>query len=379
MQPAARNSTAGVALTATQVTSLIRDTNALKVSTGLELLDVTLTVLADLTDWFDGVNSTVERDSYATLHGTANLVVSQDLDWGTAILRPYMILSDFTTSVRFNLGAYLASSPQAVIGNVPSTHAVDGFDILHWLNTPVGEAYTVQAGSSYLGAVEAIMLAQGIVAYQIDQTRWDAVLPASRVWVLNSQTTWLMIINDLLQAVGYRGIYSDWDGVLRLEPYLNPGDRPSEWVYDAEPSTSMLGDRMATNDFFNAPNRWVFFTSPNPDGVQPVEGAGVYTFVNDRMGPTSVAARHRTITAVPLQVDAVDQAALVALASAAIDADLRRMTTYQVATAPNPLHWHFDRVVVNDPLLGPLSDILVTKWTLPLSGGNMSQEWSLLS
>ncbi len=378
MQPAARNSTTGVALTAAQVTSLIRDTDALKISTGLELLDVTLTVLADLTDWFNG--GTVERDSYATLHGTASLTVSQDLDWGTAILRPYMVLSDFTTSVRFNLGAYLASSPEAVIGESPPTHTVSGFDILLWLSTPVGEAYTVGAGTGYLAAVEAIMLAQGIVAYRIDQARWDATLTSSRTWVLNSQTTWLMIINDLLQAIGYRGIYSDWDGILRVEPYLNPSDRPSEWVYDAEAGTSMLDThRVAVRDFFNAPNRWVFFTSPDPAGEQPMEGDGIYTFVNDRLGPTSVAARGRTITAVPQQVDAVDQPALVALAQASIDADLRLMTTYQIPTAPNPLHWHFDRITVNDSMLGPLSDILVTKWSLPLNGGNMSQEWSLLS
>lgn len=376
MQPAARASVAGIDLSAAQVESLIRDTAALKTSAGVELLDIGLNVLADLTDVFAG--GTVSRSSYATLHGTATLHVAQTLDWGTAILRPYMILNDGVTFARFNLGAYLTSSPREEVGEAPATHEIAGYDILHWLNTPVGEAFSVDAGTGYLAAAETILTTQGIVAYQIDQTRADAVLPTARIWPLDANTTWLNIVNDLTSAIGYQGIWSDWNGALRIVPYVNPTDRATEWLYDTDPLTSMLGQRVAVRDFFNAPNRWVFYWSADPSGAQPVEGAGVYTFVNEATGPTSRAARNRTITAAPQQVDAVDQTALIALAQSRIDADLRLMTTFEMTTAPNPLHWHFDRVTVDDPELGILPDALVTKWDLPLDGEDMTQSWSLL-
>src|SRR6266498_3300 len=274
VQPAARPSVAGIDLSSAQVVSLIRDTPALEVSAGLELLDLGLNVLADLTDVFAG--GSVSRASYATLHGTATLHVAQTLDWGTAILRPYMILGDGVTSARFNLGAYLTSSPREVIGELPASHEVAGYDLLHWLNAPVGEAYSVDAGTGYLAAAEAILTTQGIVTYQIDQTRGDAVLPAARIWPLDANTTWLNIVNDLTSAVGYQGIWSDWDGALRVGPYVNPADRATEWLYDVDPLTSMLGQqRVAVQDFFAAPNRWVFFWSADPSGAQPVDGAGI--------------------------------------------------------------------------------------------------------
>jgi hypothetical protein len=69
---------------------------------------------------------------------------------------------------------------------------------------------------------------------------------------------------------------------------------------------------------------------------------------------------------------------LVAQARSRIEADLRLSTTYEVPSSPNPLHWHFDRIVASDPGIGPLSDCLVTSWTLPLDGDWMSQTWSLL-
>jgi hypothetical protein len=382
VQPLARNATilatgASTALSAAQVLALVQNSPALDVSSGVELLDVTLAVLADLTGSFE--DGTVSRDSYATLHGTASLLLAQELDWGTAILRPYMSLSDGTTSARFNLGAYLTSSPETEMANQPIPHQIEGFDILHWLNTPVGGPYVVAAGTGYLAAAEAILLAQGIQAYTIDQTQAGQVLPSPKTWALDQNTTWLNVVNDLLAAVGYLGVWSDWDGRLRMTPYIPPTTRGPEWLYTTDQATSMLApDRKVKRDYFQAPNRWVFYWSQDPSGAQPVEGAGIYTYVNQASGPTSVAARGRVITAPPLQVDAVDQASLVAQAQALIDADLRLGTTFEIGTAPNPLHWHFDRVTLADPAVGPLTECLVNKWTLPIKGGDMTHEWSQL-
>jgi hypothetical protein len=378
VQPAARTDPrTGAALTAAQVTALIRDSAAVQVSAGCELLDVGLNVLADLSDFL--VGGSVGRDPYATLHGTATLSLAQELDWGTAILRPYLVLSDGTVTARFNLGAYLTSSPTTVAGSDPITHDITGYDILHWLNTPVGEAYVVAAGTGYLAAAEAILLAQGITAYLIDQDRAASVLAAPRVWVLDQRTTWLNVVNDLLAGVGYQGLWSDWDGRLRMTPYLLPSARASEWLYGTDVASSMLGpDRAVTRDFFNAPNRWVFYWSQDPSGAAPVDGAGLYTYVNQANGPTSVASRGRVITAAPQQLDVVDQTALVAAAQSKIDADLRLATTIDMPVAPNPLHWHFDRVTVDDPGVGPLAEVLVVKWSLPLDGGDGAQVWSVL-
>src|SRR6476469_6362776 len=371
MQGAARGG-----YTDAQITSLIRDSGSVEISAGLDLIDLSLTVLDDLTGDFLG--GSVTRANYATLHGTADLNISRDLDWGTALVRPYMNMTDGVTTARFNLGVYLTSSPRTDAVEIPVTHSVTAYDILHWLNTPVGEAYTVESGKGYLAAVDTILIAEGILAYQIDHTQAAAVLPASRSWAFDDKTTWLNIVNDLLSGIGYQGIWSDWDGRLRVQPYLVPRDRKVEWLYDAGSDTSMLGRRAIIRDWFDVPNRWVYFSNADPGGSAPIDGAGLYVYVNQYIGPTSVAARGRVISAKPEQIDSVDQNALIAAATQRIDADMRLKTTFEVESFPNPLHWHFDRLAVSDPSLGPISDVLGVRWTLPLNGSNMQHEWSLL-
>lgn len=372
MQPIARSG-----LTAAQVTALIQTASAVEVDSGLELLDMGLNVVADISADLRG--GSVSRASYATLHGTASLAVSRELDWANALVRPYMTMTDGINTARFNLGAYLTSSPRTETGESPVTWAVDGYDILHVLNTPIGDAYTVAAGVGYLAAAERVLLDQGIVRYNIDQTSAAAVLGSPRVWVLDTQTTWLNVVNALLAAIGYQGVWSDWDGRLQLGPYQSPTDRGPEWVYDTGPDTSMLAPKQVTvRDYFNAPNRWVFYWSKDPSLGAPTEGNGVYTYVNYTYGVTSVNARGRVITAPPVQVDAADQASLVTQAQSAIDADLRLKTTFEVSVFPNPLHWHFDRLTVAGSQLGTIMDVLVSKWTLPLDGSDGPQEWQLL-
>jgi hypothetical protein len=367
-------------LTDAQVVALIQDAPALTVSAGLELLDMTLAVQADMSDGL--VGGSVSRASYASLHGTATLNLSVELDWGTAIVRPYIVLTDGVIAARFNLGAYFTSTPHHDLDTVPSMFAVSGYDILYALSSPVGEVYAVDVGIAYLTAVESILTGQGFVAgtYLIDQASVATVLPSARVWPIDERTTWLTVVNDLLGAIGYAGIWSDWDGRLHCEPYANPRDRGPEWFYDVDTATSMLTlKRTIERDFFAAPNRWVGVRSNNVDGIAPVEGAGVYTVVNAHDGPTSTEARGGRVISRILSLDVADQASLIALVEQTVDADLRLKTTLTLGTSPNPLHWHFDRVVVNDPAIGSFVDVLVTDWTLPLDGGDMQHSWTLLT
>lgn len=359
------------------VIRLLRDAPAIQVGKGLELIDRDLQVIEDISD--DLVGGSISRNSYANLHATATLAVSRELAWSSALVRPYMVISDGSTSARFNLGAFYTSVPVHNLGERPVTYEVNGYDILHGLYSPTGEAYAVDAGVSYLAQVEAILQQQGYTRYLIDQTRADAVLPSPRVWPLDDQTRWLSIVNDLLAAIGYQGIWSDWDGQLRCQPYQLPRDRAPEWLYDSDQRTSMLGpQRSVERDYFEAPNRWVVVRQNDIDGPPPTEGNGVYTWQNEDQGDTSVQGRDGRIITKVVYVDAADQAALERLAEVMIDADMRIPTTLRVSTSPNPLHWHFDRLRVDEPAIGPYADVLGTSWTLPLDGSDMTHEFSVL-
>lgn len=360
-------------LTEAQVLANI-NSSALLVSSGLELLDQDLTVLADISDSLE--SGSVSRDNTATIHGACSLKIAGALDWGSAIVRPYMTLTDdFGRTLRYNLGAYYTSTPVHDPSTSPVIYDVTGYDLLEALSSPVGSAYSVDKGSAYLDAVVQILADQGFSQVLLDPDRATTTLTSARVWPLDENITWLTVINDLLNAVGYEGIWADWDGVLRARAYQVPTMRTPEWVYDTGDNTSLLSTkRTVTRDFFDAPNRWVFVRSNEPDGTTPVDGNGIYTFINQSDGPTSVDARGRVISTV-VPTEAADQDALVASASQTIAEQQRIDVKVVASTAPNPLHWHQDRILLSDPAIGEDIDVLETSWSLPLDGSDMDHAW----
>lgn len=365
-------------LTAVQVDHLIRGAAGITVGYGAERIGMDLATIEDLST--DLTGGTVERHSYNTLHGQASLSITRELDWGAAIVRPYISLTDGLIVARFNLGAYFTSTPSRPFGASPPTFTVACYDILQVLDDPVGDAYAIDAGTPYLQAIEDILIGRGVVGYLIDQTAAGKVLPSARTWALADNLTWLTIVNDLIGSIGYQGVFSNWDGRLVVQPYQTPASRASEWTYSADPLLAIHGpDGDYASDFYATPNRWVFYIGSQTDGPAPVEGAGIYTFVNAESGRTSVAARGGRIISRMASVDAADQASLVARAQQTIDADMQVGTTVTTPSGPNPLHWHFDRVTVDDPQIGPLMEALSTDWTLALDSGDMQHTWKVLA
>jgi hypothetical protein len=363
-------------LTGDQVVALVQSA-AIVTDFGADLIGLSLLPTEDLSPVLAG--GTVARNSYSTLHLTGKLAITADLDWGSALIRPWYSMSDGVNTAKFNLGAHYTSTPGHSLAESPTTHQVQTYDILSILDDPVADVHSVPVGTGYLAAVESILLARGVQQYIIDQAAAASALPDNRVWAFDDRTTWLTIVNDLLAAVGYAGIWSDWDGRLRAGPYTRPIERGPEWLYDTGLYTGMLSiNRSVEHDYYAAPNRWVFYRANNIDSTPPVEGDGIYTYINQRIGETSVEARRRVISRAPIGLDVANHAALVALAQQTIDADMRVPTKWTAQTSPNPLHWHFDRIYLNDPAAGPAADLLCTSWSLPLNGDDQQHEWTLI-
>lgn len=367
-------------LTSTQVVNIIQNTAAPIISAGMEVLDLSLNVIEDVSG--DLAGGSITRNSYADLHSAATLNVTRDLDWGADIVRPYYVMSDGVRSARFNLGAYFVNTPERSLSEIPITYAVTGYDMLLRLAQPVGDAFSIGAGDNYLQVIEGIILARGYTQYVIDQSRAATVAPGPRAWVLDDNTTWLNIVNALLASIGYQGIWADWDGRLRCEPYILPQDRDTEWTYSTDPQTTMLSnERTIVRDFFDAPNRWVFYRTNLADGVAPVEGNGVWTYQNDSVGDTSVDARGGLVITKVMGIDAADQAALMATGMITIQADTDIPEVHNVKSFPNPLHWHFDKILLYDDTGNYTADAQVTNWTLalPPSTDDMQMSWTLVT
>lgn len=351
--------------TAAQVVSLIQDSPAVRLRGGLEIVDLGLTVIEDISD--DLVGGEVGRNSYASLHGQASLKLTRELDWGGGLVRPYLMMYGGTTaalSARFNLGVYHPTIPERRTGGEP--WEVGGIDVLLRLDDPVGDAYAMAAGDGYLAKVEEILLGRGYTQYMINQASAATVAPVDRTWAFDDTITWLTIVNDMLASIGYSAIWSDWNGRLRVEPYVLPQARSVEWTYSDDTATAMLGvQRTYARDYTDTPNRWVIYRSNGTDDVPPVEGNGIVTIQNDSIGDTSITARGgRVITKVQAE-DVADQGALIARANQISQTDMDiPLVISGTLPVPNPLHWHFDRNYLRLPEF--LGDVQATEWNMPL-------------
>jgi hypothetical protein len=363
-------------LTRAQVIDLIQNSPALEVGAGMELLNSNLEVLEDLTDYLE--NGSVTHSNYSVLHNSCQFKISQQLNWGSAIIRPYMILQKGTIQARFNLGAYFTNTPQHVTGQTPTTYDVQGYDILDRLTAPLGDSYAVNAGVSYLDVVEQILSNQGYTQFIIDPDRAEATLPTARGWAMSDNATWLNIVNDLLSAVGYRGIYSDWDGRLICEPYKEPELRQVEWMYTDDTLTTQLDPSQVINhDFYATPNQWIGVRTNMPEGQSPAEGNGIYIYTNEFDGETSVEARGNRIIPTRLDIEAADQAALITTVRKAAEAAKTVGTTIECGTTPNPLHWHFDFLSLATEAIGTYR-LQSVEWTLPFDGSSMTHRWAVI-
>lgn len=305
----------------------------------------------------------VELDSFRTIHRTCRVVVSRVLDWGKARIRLSMTLTSPSGSFTAPLGVFVLSTPVTVAGELPSTFQVDGFDLLEVLDQPYGSTFVAEAGTGYLANARSLVEAAGLSVSFVDEQD-DRMLSQDRVWPIDEQTTTLGIVNELLSAVGFRRLNVGPEGVARSQPYRPPADRGVEWTYDAGSDDTSVGEqRTATFDFFDAPNRLVAVSDDPETDLDPV------VLENQDDGPTSIAGRGRTITAVR-SFEAADAAALEAQATEEFDLLSKVAEEFEVSVSPNPLHGFRDVVRLVDPELGVSRKAMVRSWTLPLDGSD---------
>jgi hypothetical protein len=355
----------------------------LEVDFGVELLTPALVLVSDLSSNVPSA-PVVARDNAAGVQGTLTMSISQALQWGYDRVRPYMLLSSETvgvSSVRWNLGVFIMTTPDMPLDPSPTTYSVSGLDQNYLLQDNIQDSRSVPAGADVLTAVQAALTAAGILApVLLDTTAAGKRLVTPLTWPLTSGSspTWLVVVNALLAAIGYLPIWTDWNGAFRSGPIIDPSLKPPEWTFKVgDLKTGVVAAaRTVSNDVWSSPNTWRF--TQNGLGVPPVEGAGQYTTYNSSTGPSSIAsvgARHA-----PVQfLDATSQADLVTQGDAIKATAMRVTEVLTLALSPFPAVWNRDTVLYSDPALGPDRVAQCRSWSMPLDGSDMSYVLEVVS
>lgn len=382
--------------TAQNILDVIGWAPSVGVDAGYELLDSNDNPVADLSGYMSKSGSRVRRDCNAAIHGNLDLVTEYPHRWGVDRVRPYYLMSCPSVPlgpVRFDLGVFIVTTPGQALGVATPQYTVTGYDKLYLLERPMGDAYSIDAGTGYLAAVTAAIIAAGGGSHiTLDGTKAAATLPRALSWSLQdaASTTWLTVINSLLAAIGYRPLWCDQNGYYRSEPYVDPASRTAELVlgggdsataryldpnWDFHTIVSPQG-RSINRESFNAPNYWRFVQSGL--SFQPTEGSGQYTVQNLAAGPTSQQTAGRVIKAPVQFLTASGQADLAAQGDLIVAKALSEAEALTFKTGPVPLAGHFDILIYGDDSL-PGADqrkVVAQTYDLPFDGSDMT--WTAL-
>jgi hypothetical protein len=361
-----------------QITALLTSP-AVSLSYGLELLDQNNNLTEDVSD--NLVSWSLTRTNTNTIQGVGTFVITMAVQGGSQRVRPYVLMSGAgLTNVRFDEGVYVLTSPATQLNLTPLTYTIQGSDLLYLLSLPIGDSYTVPAGTGYLAAVQEAIAAAGISGSQVilDQTAAGSVLPADMSWPLTdgNADTYLDVVSQLLAAINYLPIWADWEGNFQSSPYIAPEGLAPTFTFDLTKNTGVIvsDSRTLTGDLWQAPNVWVYINESVDD---PVEGDGIYTYVNQSEGQSSVDVQEREIVSV-VYGTYPDQPTMEGVAAQAIDQAIQLTATLAVTVSPFPAAWHFDVFeYIDTPMGGPVV-VQSQGWSLASDGSDGAQTWQVV-
>lgn len=246
--------------------------------------------------WLYNVTScTLQWQTLTQLKSSAKISMKHDddIDYINDRIKVYAILN----GTQFALGVFLLCSSDKNI-NVIATRECECYSLLQiLLDMKLEERMQIVAGTNAIN--EVIRLIGTTNIYSIPTN--TKTLVTDKIYEIG--TSYLEIINDLLDTVGYTPLYTNADGTYISKPYILPQDRTHTITLKSDVASLVKPEMVDSLDLFNVPNVFVAYTD-NID-VEPLS----YTYENNKADSlTSTTNRGRRIVEVrSFDVGTVDE------------------------------------------------------------------------
>ncbi|WP_168428977.1 fibronectin type III domain-containing protein [Microbacterium sp. K36] len=228
--------------------------------------------------------------------GSLSLDRRRDIDW-----QSHRVQCAYTDGERsWPVGTYLFTSPREVHTATSVSYEVQLLTKMSVIfEDTVEERFSLPAGTAIIQSVVALIESTGET--RIAATASAAVLASGMTW--EAGTTKLTVVNDLLQAAGYWSLWCDGSGLFRVEPYVDPANRPVSFEFTHGEASVHFPEWDREQDLTSVPNKFVAVTQGDETAAPLV---GVATNENPA-SPYSYQARGRWITATEEGVEAASQ------------------------------------------------------------------------
>ncbi|WP_431862738.1 hypothetical protein [Micrococcus terreus] len=284
------------------------------------------------------LSGSVDLNQHTDTRGSGQLEYLGPLagdDWLDVRVRPWLRISNASgASMSIPWGVYLPSVPASVYrdGHTPTVIELEGK-----LQLLIEEQYSngkrVRKGAVVTDQIKAMLapawMGRVVVVDSAERAR-------SEQW-WDPGTSVLEIVNDLLESIGYRALYTDRNGVIRAEPRLTPADRRVHFGLRDDGQGVYSPDLTRTHDYSQVPNEYQIISTTDGD-APPIVGVA-----RDFTSKFSRANRGRNIVAREENVEVTSQRVADRMAAQKL-ADAQRTTaTWDLETLKLPL-WPGDAV-----------------------------------
>ena len=238
-------------------------------------------------------------------------------------------------------------------------------DAVALLDTPMGQSYSIQAGTNIGAALQQLLRTQGGIGLRsaLPAIAYEAANTPS--WTATEDLSWLEVANEILEASAHTGLFTDREGRLTALPWRPVGEFQPEWLFDGtDPLNWIAAATELEPESDVVPNHWLGVVD-NPDSTLHNRTAEAEN--DSPSSPWSIPSQGgRRITRI-LRVDAPSLEALTQAVRYAAERDTLRTLRLRVECGPLPHLWASPVVRVHFPELGVINRLGVCReWQLPL-------------
>jgi hypothetical protein len=263
----------------------------------------------------------------------------------------------------FSLGTFLLEAPVWTMTPTGLKRIINAFDQTAILvDDAIDSRYVVEEGDNYITKVQEILISSGFPLTAMQLTPTGLEFTAQRSW--NVGTPKIEIINNMLEAISYNQLWFNGNGIVIVEPYIQPVNRSVEYAYSTDLLSVMEPIMERTTNRFEIPNKVIVGRSnPKTNGIEKA------TWTNTKFSsPTSYAKRgNRWKTFVDLNIDAADTDSLQAIADKTGIEKSQKAETVKLYTSLMPMHAHLDCVTITANRIKITGKHIQYERTFPLS------------
>lgn len=289
---------------------------------------------------------------------------SSGANWFTDRIRAEMTLNGVTSP----LGVFAVSTLSESYSNGVSIDNIEAMDFGLLVKQVSTEGVLhLSKGAEYIATIKSLLSECGLISIYADPS--EATLQTDREdW--DEGTSYLTIVNALLEELNYNPLWFDAEGNARLTAYQAPTMTNVRHEYKSGADSVILDACTITQDIYSPYNVFKVIVS-NADLTEPMTAVAVNS---DPTSKTSTAQLNRRILAPVTKLDNIaSQDALQAYADKLRDDSQIASEAITFSTANMPGHAYLDTIALEHERLSGI--YVETDWSMSLSySGKMTHK-----